>query len=187
MNHRHLAFHSKGSDSDATASSRVQGQAESARGSPAAVAGRLIAALVMGLVLVVLSGLLHSAAAAAMAGGWSYLWASWSVAIIVTLLIALSAPTRRIAWGRLCAVNGLVSGGVLVASTIAAVKGNAAGLDNLADQGTSFGLARPIGGALGAALLSGALGIAALLLTVVLLAASYVLLHWSARSNRLAH
>lgn len=172
------------SQRDATSSGPLW-QAKKSRGSLAAFVARLVAALVMGLLLLALSGLLHTAAAAATIGaGWSYIWATWLIAVIATLLIAFGAPTGRIAWGRLCALNGLASAGVLLVSTVVALQERQKVFGGLADQAVSLGFARPIGAALGAALLSAALGIAALFLAVVLLGVSFGLLHPSARAGR---
>ena len=139
-------------------------------------AARLVAALIMGLLILALSGLLHTAAAGATIGrGASYLWATWSVAAIVTCVVAFSAPTGRIAWGRLCALGGLLSTGLLVATLLGA-QAKEVPFGEFAGQAAWLEVVRPVGAALGAAYLSGALGIAALLIAIVLFAISYGLL-----------
>jgi len=140
----------------------------------------------MGLLILALSGLLHTAAAAATIGrGASLLWATWSVAIVITCVIAFNAPTGRIAWGRLCIVGGLLSAALLVADLLAAQAGEPR-FDEFVDQAAWLDPVRPVGAALGAAYLFGALGIAALLVAVVLFAISYGLLRPSKGLRRRA-
>ena len=130
----------------------------------------------MGLLILALSGLLHTAAAAATIGrGASYLWATSSVAVVITCLIAFNAPTGRVAWGRLCALGGLLSTGLLIVSVLAG-QASETPFGELADQAGWLEFVRPVGAVLGAAYLSGALGIAALLIAIVLFAISYGLL-----------
>lgn len=151
-------------------------QVETMRASVAIFVARLIAAAVMGLLILALSGLLHTAAAGATIGrGASYLWATWSVALIITCAVAFNAPTGRIAWGRLCALSGLLSTGLLLANLLAA-HANEAPFGEFSGQAAWPEFVRPIGAALGAAYLSGALGITALLIAIVLFAISYGLL-----------
>lgn len=147
-------------------------QSESARGFGPGL-GRVIAALIMGLLLLLLSGALHTAAAAATGFGLSYLWATWLGAIVVTLLITFTAPTGRIAWGMLCALNGVASTGLTV---IAVLQMTGIVPDRLVDHAGSLGLGESIGGALGGALLSAALGIIGLVIVTALLVAPYVVL-----------
>lgn len=141
-----------------------------------AFAIRILTALIMGVILVLLSALLHRAVASSVGGDGSYLWATWLVAIVVTLLIAFGAPNGRIALGRLCLINGVVSG--LLLGSLLMPRAAGATLGDLGDLEGLMGLARPKGAALGAALLSAALGIIA----VAFLLVSYLLLRL--RSHR---
>lgn len=154
-------------------------------GSALSVVGRVLAALLMGVLLLALSGLLHTAAAATLGAGWSYLWVTWLVAVLATIFVAVGAPTARIAWGRLCLINGLAAAAVFVA-TMAGVPPVGAVSGEIADQAAWLGVAQPLGAALGAALLSGALGIVAIGLAVVLVGAAHILRRFDARAHRLA-
>lgn len=147
------------------------------------VLSRFLAALLMGLLLLALSGVLHSAAAATVGAGWSYLWVTWIVAVLATASVVFTAPTAQMAWGRLCLVNGLAAGAVFVASMVALPPAGASP-GEIADQTAWLGVARPLGATLGAALFSGLLGIVAIGLAMVLVAAAYILRHLDVKSHR---
>lgn len=85
---------------------------------------RLLAACLLGFILVILSGLLHTALAAGLAGGWRYAWVAWTIAGLVAALIAFGAKTERDAWAWLCLVNAAVSIGILVAMLVMALTGS---------------------------------------------------------------
>lgn len=85
---------------------------------------RLLAACVLGFILVILSGLLHSAIAAGLAGGWRYAWTAWTISGLLAALIALGAKTEQRAWAGLCLVNAAVSIGILVAVLVSALTGS---------------------------------------------------------------
>jgi hypothetical protein len=132
---------------------------------PAATAGgpargsafpRVVAALVMGLVLLALSALIHAAAAASLGGGWMSLGAMWLVAVIATLLAVQRARSGAVAWRRMCLVNA-------VASLVLLVAGAAA----LAGPGGTPDRLWPNGPVLGVAVASAVLTIAGLLLALL--------------------
>jgi hypothetical protein len=81
--------------------------------SPWPMVNRIVAAFVMGLILLVLSALVHTAAAPTLGAGWSYLWVTWLIAGLIALPAARSAPTSRSFWARLCFVNGVASTAVV--------------------------------------------------------------------------
>ncbi|WP_342239422.1 hypothetical protein [Inquilinus sp. OTU3971] len=85
---------------------------------------RLLAACALGFILVILSGLFHSAIAAGLAGGWKYAWATWTIAGLVAALIAFGAKTEQDAWAWLCLINAAVSIGLLAAVLLLALKGS---------------------------------------------------------------
>jgi hypothetical protein len=121
----------------------------------------------MAVVLLVLSVILQKAIASNAGDNAAYAWTSWFVATILALWVAFSAPSGRIAFGRLCLLNGVATGLLLIAITALGATG-AISSDSLGPQFTA-----PAGPALGSALLSAALGIIA----VVFLVGAYLLLH----------
>lgn len=130
------------------------------------MAGRIFAILVMGILLLLLSALIRSAAAQHIGDALPSVRAIGLAAGAATLGVGGIARTMRAAWGCLCLLNGLASA------------------DAMAQAIDELGVPRPIGAALGVALLSGALGIAAVCLALVLLAASHLLLRRSWRAHR---
>lgn len=128
---------------------------------------RVAAALAMGTVLLVLSVIFRKAVASSASDHAAYAWTSWLVSTVLAFLIAFSAPSGRIAFGRLCLLNG-VAAGLLLSVVTAFGEGGAISSDLLGPQ-----LTAPAGPALGSALLSAVLGIIA----VVFLVGSYLLLH----------
>jgi hypothetical protein len=138
------------------------------------LASRMLAALIMGLILLALSGVIHTAAAARLGGGWSYLWATWLVVALAVLAIALGSPTPRHAWSRLCLINAAAAGTVF---SLCVITGPA--LRAIAgDRSEPFswpGEPYPPGAAFGVALLSGAVGIASVILAIVLVGVFYLL------------
>lgn len=126
--------------------------------------GRLLAALVMGLILLVLSALIRSAAAAALGGGWTPLGAIWLAAIVITLLAVYGARTSLAAWRRMCLINGAASLGLLGIGTA-----------DLVSPGISPDIVQPFGPVLGVALVSGALAAVGVFLAVLFFAAWYLL------------
>jgi hypothetical protein len=149
--------------------------------SPWPLINRLIAAFVMGLILLVLSALIHTAAAATLGGGvLSYLWVTWLIAVVIVVVAALTARAARAVWVRLCVVNGL-------ASTTAAVCLLAlpeAALREMAEGAWSHYTPRPLGAALGTALASGAIGIAAVVAAIIFFASAYFFHHLQPTSHR---
>jgi hypothetical protein len=139
------------------------------------VARRLIAALAMGLLLLALSAVIHTAAAASFGVGWPYLWATEMGAAIVALGVALSAPSTLHAWRRLCLINAAAAGiaAVLIGSLSASPP--VQGTTGAPDTSPWLGAPHPMGAAFGAALFSGLLGIAAATLAIVLLVIFYLL------------
>ena len=137
--------------------------------------GRVLAIVVMGLLLLAISGLIRSAAAGQAGDAMPSIWIVWLAAGAATLALAAFASSARLAWGRLCLLNGLASLTLLLVSLVARASPGAAS-NATAEAIESLGVARPIGAALGGALVSGALGIAAVTLAVVLFVASAFLL-----------
>ena len=135
------------------------------------LAGKLLAALIMGLILLALSGIIYSAAAAGLASPWSYLWLSWLAAGAAALAVALAAPTAKHAWSRLCLLDAATAIVVFLVALLAAPR--AAGMNGA----NWVGAPHPLGAALGAALLSGFLGLFAVILALLLLAVAWLLHH----------
>jgi hypothetical protein len=138
------------------------------------LASRIVAALIMGLILLALSGVIHTAAAARLGGGWSYLWMTWLVVVLAVLAVALGSPTPRHAWSRLCLINAAAAG---IAFSLCVITGPA--LRAIAgDRSEPFawpGEPYPPGPAFGVALLSGVVGIASAILAIVLVGLFYLL------------
>ena len=135
---------------------------------------RLLTALAMAVVLLALSVIFQKTIASNAVDHAAHAWTSWFVATVLALWVAFSAPSGRIAFGRLCLLNGVATG--LLLSVIMALGATGTiSSDSLGPQFTA-----PAGPALGSALLSAALGIIA----VVFLVASYLLLHSRGRRKR---
>lgn len=142
------------------------------------MANRLAAAAVLGLVLLALSALINIANGTALGGPWPPIWIGWLVAAIIVVGVTFGAPTVRAAWGRLSFINFIASS-VLIAS----LPWRGGGVGASASAMEPLGLSPPLGAALGGAILSGAMGIAAVLAAIVFLIFSYLLL----RRNRERH
>jgi hypothetical protein len=137
----------------------------------------------MGLILLVLSSLIHTAAAATLGGGLlSYLWVTWLIAVLIVVAAALSARAARAVWVRLCVVNGMAS----TAAAVCFLALPEAALREMAEGAWSHYTPRPFGAALGAALASGALGIAAVVAAIIFFGSAYYFHHLRPRSHRSA-
>lgn len=132
---------------------------------------RFATVLAMAAVLLVLSVIFRKAIASGAADDAEYAWTSWFVATVLAFWVAFSAPSGRIAFGRLCLLDG-VAAGLLLGVVMVFGAAGAISSDLLGPQ-----LTAPAGPALGSALLSAALGIIA----VVFLVVSYLLLHSGGR------
>jgi hypothetical protein len=139
-----------------------------------AVAGRIVAAVIIGLVLLMASAIINIAKGAG-AAGWSPLWISWAFAAAIVVVVAFGAATVRLVWGVLSFVC-FIAGIVLTASLPWFAHAAEPVAQSAAQAAQSFGLSPPIGAAMGAALVSGAMGIAAVVVTVAFFGASYFLL-----------
>jgi hypothetical protein len=87
------------------------------------IVNKIFAAIVMGLVGSVVIGIpiLLVVVPALASGpnpslGWFYLGPG--IAVVATIAVTVFAPTGRIAWGRLCLLNGLVSPGLPLAGIV---------------------------------------------------------------------
>ncbi len=127
---------------------------------------RLATVLAMAAVLLVISVIFRKAIASSASDLGAYAWTSWIAATVLALWAAFSAPSGRIAFGRLCLLNGVVTG--LLLGVVTALGKSAISSDLSGPQ-----LTPPAGPALGSALLSAVLGIIA----VLFLLGSYFLLH----------
>ncbi len=139
------------------------------------VTGRLAAAIVLGLVLLLLSAIINIAKGAG-AAGLSPIWISWAVTAAIVVAVAVGAATVRAVWGMLsfaCFLGGIV----LLASLPWYSRAAETIPQSTADLARSIGLSPPVGAAVGGAILSGAMGIAAVVLTIAFLTASYFLLY----------
>jgi len=144
-------------------------EAEQRRGSTRL--NRLFAAIILGLLLVLLSGLLSTAIGAWRGTAASPLWATSTVSIIAALLVAFAVPTARMAWAALCFFDGWGCTAVLVARSLLP-----APEQGFVEAGAGeAGFAQPLEGALRVALFSAGLSIAAVVLALGLLTASYFL------------
>ncbi|WP_026868956.1 hypothetical protein [Inquilinus limosus] len=138
---------------------------------------RLLAACLLGFILVILSGLLHTAIAAGLAGGWRYAWVAWTIAGLLAALIAFGAKTERDAWAWLCLVNAAVSIGVLVAVLVLALTGSAATVPDAAPLPEPLpDAAIPTASAFRFAVASGLLGFVVTVLAAGFLVAAYLLM-----------
>lgn len=128
---------------------------------------RFATVLAMAAVLLVLSVIFRKAIASSAGDDAGYGWASWFVATVLAFWAAFSAPSARVAFGRLCLLNGVASGLLLgVVTALGAAGAISSGLRGLPPT-------EPSGSALGSALFSAALGIIA----IVFLGGAYLLLH----------
>ena len=139
------------------------------------VTGRLAAAIVLGLVLLLLSAIINIAKGAT-AAGLSPIWISWAV----TVVIVVARRRRRLDLPRRVgrAVFRLLSWRNHVVGVVAVVFARRRG-DSAIDSGLGA-VDRPLaagGRGRGRRHLSGAMGIAAVILTIVFLTASYFLLY----------
>jgi hypothetical protein len=125
--------------------------------------GRLFAVVFMGLVLLALTALFHSAAAATSGGGWVSLGAIWLAAILAILLAARGAGASVTIWRRMCLLDGLASLGLFAIGSVDLI---------LRDTVSGIQPVRPV---FGVAVASGVLAIAGLVLAIVLLVAWYLL------------
>lgn len=155
----------------ATATSS-EGMSEGMRHRTSALA-RFLAAVIMGIVLLALSALIHSAAAATLGGGWWSLGAVWIAAVIATLLAVYTAPSHLAAWRRMCLVNG-------VASLLLLGFGTA----ELPRNGYPPELTVPIGPVLGVAIAAGMLVVIGSVLALLFFAAWHLLPRHRPRAHR---
>lgn len=134
---------------------------------------RVLAACVLGFILVILSGLLHSAVAAGLAIGWKYAWTAWTVAGILAALIAFGvAKTERGAWAWLCLVNAAICIGILVAVLALALTGSYA----IVGDATPPDIGITTASGFRFAVASGLLGLVVTILAAGFLVAAYLLL-----------
>jgi hypothetical protein len=128
--------------------------------------GRLLAAVILGIVLLVLSGLIHTAAAAAIGGTWVSLGVMWLVAVIIVLLAVYGARTRAAVWRRMCFINGVASLGLF-----------SIGAADFASQRVARNVVLPFGPVVGVAVTSATLAIIGLILAAVFFIAWQILRH----------
>lgn len=146
---------------------------------------RLLAAYVLGFIMVILSGQFHSAVAAGLAIGWKHAWAAWTVAGILAALIAFGvAKAERGAWAWLCLVNATVCIGILIAVLAGVLTGS------YATVGGATPPAEPLpdaaimaAGAFQFAVASGLLGLVVTVLAVGFLVAAYLLMRGRQRPS----
>jgi hypothetical protein len=139
-----------------------------------AVAGRIVAAVFLGLVLLLLSAIINIAKGAPTAG-WSPMWISWAVVAAIVIVVASGAATLRAVSGALCSLC-FVAGIMLLAALPWYSRAAETVPQSTAELAQSLGLSPPVGAAVGGAIVSGAMGIAAVIVTIAFLGASYFLL-----------
>jgi hypothetical protein len=92
------------------------------------IVNKIFATIVMGLVGVFVIGfpvilmvvpLLNGDPNASAVVGWTFVGPG--IAVVATIAVTVSAPTGRIAWGRLCLLNGLASLGLSLAGIVVAL------------------------------------------------------------------
>ncbi len=132
-----------------------------------AVLVRLLAALAMAAVLLIVSVIFQKAVASNASDHAAYAWTSRFAAIVLAFWIAFSAPSGRIALGRLCLLNGIATGLLLSLVTVLRAEGT------IPPDFLGPHLTAPSGPALGSALLSAILG----MIAVAFFLGSYLLLH----------
>lgn len=140
----------------------------------ASVFGRLLAAAILGIVLLALSALIH-AAAATIGATWLSLGAAWTIAILIILLAVYGARTSIAAWRRMCLINGIASLTLL-----------AAGAAEFAGQAAPNHSLRPFGPVIGVAVASAMLAILGLVLALLFFVAWHLLSRHHPRAGRQA-
>jgi len=98
-------------------------------------------------------------------------------AVVITLIIGASAPTARIAWGRLFLLNGLVS----LAAPLAGIAYSAIMAKHITEQTHSSAAAT--GAGIGGVLITGALGFVGFFLAAIFLVISFLALRGAPRSQ----
>lgn len=141
----------------------------------ASVFGRLLAAAILGIVLLALSALIHAAAAATIGATWLSLGAAWTIAILIILLAVYGARTSIAAWRRMCLINGIASLTLL-----------AAGAAEFAGQAAPNHSLRPFGPVIGVAVASAMLAILGLVLALLFFVAWHLLSRHHPRAGRQA-
>jgi len=124
---------------------------------------RLFAAVFMGLILLALTALFHSAAAATSGGDWASLGAIWLAAIGAIFLTARGARTSMTMWRRMCLLDGLASLGLFAIGSADLI---------IRNSPSDIHPVRPV---FGVAIASGVLAIIGLGLVVVFFIAWYLL------------
>lgn len=140
----------------------IHDASSAASGQP--VRGRLAAALLMGLILLILAAMTDAAAAPRLGQGWASLGAIWLAALAATVLAVHQARSGIAAWRRMCLLNAIASLGLLSASAA-----------NLAGPRVPPDMLWPRGPVLGFSIASALLTIAGLLLAALFFAVWYLL------------
>lgn len=140
----------------------------------AALLSRTVSAILMALIFLALYALFHAAAAAFVEVPRTYLSAGWFVLSVGVVFFALSARTIRAAWTRLCLLGSGACFAILTGDLLIPVF---AGTDGVERAATDLPIELPwsFQAAWGGALLSGLIGIAALIVALGFLAAWYFL------------
>jgi len=150
--------------------------------------GRILAIIVMGAVLLAISGipLAFSIAAAATPDkppSMLALTAPYVAVAAVTLFVAIAAPTARIAWGRLCIIAG-VAGFALPLEGLLASALMSAQIVGRADSAAGRA-GEAIGAGLGMAAISGVAAFVGIFVGLAFVAAGALTLHGAARPLRI--
>jgi hypothetical protein len=112
--------------------------------------------------------------------GWTFLGPN--IAVVATIAVTVFAPTGRIAWGRLCLLNGLVSslGLPLAGIAFSVLLGHHASQPALLD---SAKIGAKIGTGLGGMIASGTLGFASFFLGATFLVLAFAILRNAPRPS----
>jgi hypothetical protein len=149
----------------------------------ARIVNKIFAAIVMGLVGVFVIGFpvilavvpsLNGDPNPSVVVGWTFLGPG--IAVVATIAVTVFAPTGRIAWARLCLLNGLASLGLPLAGIVFAVFGHHASqlaVSYTAETGVK------IGTGLGGTTVPGMLGFAGFFLGAIFLVLAFIIL-WNA-------
>jgi hypothetical protein len=148
------------------------------------IVNKIFAAIVMGLVAVFVIGFpvilavvpsLNGDPNPSVVVGWTFLGPG--IAVVATIAVTIFAPTGRIAWGRLCLLNGLVSLGLPLAAIVVAVlfghHASQLAVSYTAETGVK------IGNGLGSTTVPGMLGFAGFFLGAIFLVLAFAIL-WNA-------
>lgn len=142
---------------------------------------RFLSAVLMGVLLLALAGMLYAVTFERGAAALTAPWTVWLVGLILIAAVALRTPSPRHSWGFFSAVNGGMCWALAAVVSTQPVPEWAPYREGIPVDHADLSL--PIGAFLGGALLSGYMGIAAVVIGVILTVAAMWLLSTHGHSN----